>query len=249
MPGQGLLRKANLLQSEGLAFFDFIAKHKIQYCAFFKPHNQEYLAYRTFGLDAESILMSVSSLDFWNGTIPNAKTVYCFNRTENTINSILQFFSAPLKDKLEKISVYRTSDNTLFILGNAELSKDIINDLNIIKFVDTDIKTKAKLFALSTAVKSYKITFSDFINNFLQLKNKRTDLTLQFYDTITTEIENQLLRSFCDYSSIKKVSDTEYLLKLQEKHSIPDNLIKTHFISLLNEIIPVDNEEVTFLEV
>ena len=29
MPIQGLLQKANLLQSEGLAFFDFITKHKI----------------------------------------------------------------------------------------------------------------------------------------------------------------------------------------------------------------------------
>ena len=42
MPIQGLLQKANLLQSEGLAFFDFITKHKIKYCAFFKRFSLHY---------------------------------------------------------------------------------------------------------------------------------------------------------------------------------------------------------------
>lgn len=247
---QGLLQKANLLQSEGLAFFDFITKHKIKYCAFFKRFSLHYAITNSFGLDAGTIINSLSTVDFWNGTIPCSNQVYKSSNQDGSINSFLQLFSSELKEQIKTLSIIKLEDNSIFIIANTDLSADIISDVKIINLENykrAERNTLSK-FLPEIQIKKYSLGFDSFIEDYLKVINADEKYIPVFSEAIHKEIQLRLYNSFKDYSCIKCISDNQYEFQIQETHSLPLNLLKTHIISLLNDVICAEEDNISLIE-
>lgn len=250
MPIQGLLQKANLLQSEGLAFFDFITKHKIKYCAFFKRFSLHYAITNSFGLDSESIINSLSTVDFWNGTIPCSNKVYKSSNQDGSINTFLQLFSAELKDQIKLISILKFEDNSIFLIINSDITQDMISDLknlNLENYKRSEKNTLSK-FLPEVEIKKYTVTFDSFIENYLKVTGADEKYNSVFFNAINKEIQLRLYNSFKDYSCIKCLESNKYEIQIQETHSLPLNLLKTHIISILNDIISIEEDNISLIE-
>lgn len=250
MPVQGLLQKANLLQNEGLAFFDFISKHKIQHCAFLTTKPLNYSITYSYGFDAESIFSSISTLDFWTGTIPEKNKIYTFSTINNSINIILQLFSPELKEVMEEVSIIRLSDNSIFILGNQKINNSIISDIKLVKFEKTPKKQNSfSTFNKNLIIKNYDLSFTNFVEDFFITKKLNSNLIKIFSETVYKEIQLRLFFSFNDYSSITSNTLKNYKITIQELKELPYKLIKTHIISILNDVLPVDEDNIIIAEV
>ena len=81
----GLLKKSLLANttsdSRRLDFFEFTGKYNLEICALLKNENGNYRITNCLGLDGESICLSVSTEDFWEGIIPDAEKLYTFNNS------------------------------------------------------------------------------------------------------------------------------------------------------------------------
>ena len=90
----GLLKKS-LYASEnrGLDFFEFTGKYNLEMCAILKNTDGEYRIQNCVGFDGESICLSVSTVDFWEGTINQANKGFSFNTDSSDALPFFQFFS------------------------------------------------------------------------------------------------------------------------------------------------------------
>jgi len=96
----------------GLSFFDFTKKYSLPHSAVFTECNSFFVFSAASNLDGDTILQSISTSDFWEGTVENNKWTF-FSKEESNLNIILQFFSDNLKSKINFVNIYRNNDKIL----------------------------------------------------------------------------------------------------------------------------------------
>lgn len=197
-----LLQKMLKYAEDKLSFFEFTEKHHLSLCALFEKCENSFIISASKGLDSFSILNSVSTVDFWQGTV-HLNEWTCFSKENSQINQILQFFSQNLKDSIEEIFIYTTENRILLIADTKGFSvnkKALENDFSkldtIIPEISSDINentitidysasledmlsnTEIHSIELAEKIKNsiiYEIFFK--INSFLTDKQKLTALT------------------------------------------------------------------------
>lgn len=242
MAGIGLLQKANLLNDEGLAFFDFIKSNNIKSCAILKPVDEIYIMSNSYGFDGKSILLSDSTWDFWQGTIPQKNSIYNFDREEGTITALLQFFSQDARETINHLSIFRTIQDDIFILCNQKITDDIVSDLKELK---SNKIANTKRFNLQPISKEYKyeLNINDIISRYMDSKSFLISKKDYLLKAITNEFYNRLQYSFGEESSILAVSDNSFKIIYGQKHKLPVELLQNHIRSIMKDVIDKDADE------
>ena len=101
---------------------------------------------------------------------------------------------------------------------------------------------------LVKGTKKYTVTFDSFIENYLKVTGVDEKYNSVFFNAINKEIQLRLYNSFKDYSCIKCLESNKYEIQIQETHSLPLNLLKTHIISILNDIISIEEDNISLIE-
>ncbi|MCQ2584305.1 MAG: hypothetical protein MJ185_01840 [Treponema sp.] len=117
------------LSQAGLSFFEFVTKHNLSHCAVFQRVNTFYVFSHSYGFDGDTVLQSISTSDFWEGTVEKNKWNY-FSRDENNLNTVLQFFSMNLKTNISYVKIFMGNDKVL--LTAFETNPGSENDLDTI---------------------------------------------------------------------------------------------------------------------
>ena len=113
----GLLsRAAPRMQKPAYASFsDLCRDFGILHGSLFEITDGSFAASACTGLDAQSIALSVSSPDFWNGTIGIDTSIKTFSKTLGNLAAFYQLFSPRIKERLSSVHFFRLSSDIVFM--------------------------------------------------------------------------------------------------------------------------------------
>lgn len=235
----GLLQKANLLsQRKGLAFLEFVQKYNIKRCAVFTKVNNDYFITQSIGFDGVSIAFSKSTSDFWAGLIPENNKVFNFNSSQKTLSSVLQFFSLKLKDEIDFVDIYKTSDNRILFLCNKELTLEIAKDFsNVDEKLEykKDFADQLNSLDSNISVTKYAIDFDEAIDSFIS-ENIKNNSTAE-KNPISNELQNRLFQSFNKPHFYKKTGTTTARIILNSSNEMPEELVINHIVTILKPVL------------
>lgn len=226
--GSGLLKKANLLsQEKGLAFSNFIQKYSKSVFAIFTKQDNFYFISNSLGFDGESILASYSTIDFWEGLIPEKNRIFNFSNDDDTLNKMLQFFSFEMKEIITKVSIYFAQDKIIF-LCNEELTYDFIHDVNFLSFENEKAPSKENEYTLNLlpALDAY----------ILEKAKYKASIHAVFRQALRREITNRLILFF-NSSEFSINIDDNSIAVLSSDNKIEEKLLLSHLMYNLQEVI------------
>lgn len=236
----GLLKKSLIisnedLQADKLDFFEFIQLYNINLCSVLKPSGSDksYIAVNCIGLDADSICLSVSSNDFWNGLIKLENELYTFTDSDNSILPLYQFFSKTVKEKLNTLYALKRSDETIVLFCTTQdFEKSFI--INDIKNLNCDFSSakayspeKSK-YENSKSYYLYQADFSKAIDSFTASKCN-SENSSQIKKAIYLNTFYELLQNFPEPSFISMNSGSIIKIAWCVENEIPLEVISNHF--------------------
>ena len=113
----GLLsRAAPRMQTPSyVSFSDLCRDFGILHGSLFEITDGSFAASACTGLDAQSIALSVSSPDFWNGTIGVDTSIKTFSNPLGNLAAFYQLFSPRTKERLSSVHFFRLSSDAVFM--------------------------------------------------------------------------------------------------------------------------------------
>ena len=236
----GLLKKS--LSAEGavddnrrLDFFEFAGKYNLEMFAILKNKDGNYEINNCCGFDGESICLSLSTADFWDGTISKQNELYTFDAASQDALPFFQFFSKKLKEKLKTIQIIKSKNNSIFIFCNCNLtvSSSFISDLEAVENTNTDFEERNPKVNSMDFADSFKIDFSEALESFV-LANSKNDI--KFSTVLLNELYYNLRRNFCEPEKILYSSKGSFIVYVKEK-DIPLELLYNHLRVECNYIL------------
>ena len=225
----GLLKKSLNMASNinRLDFFDFIQKYDLQICAVFNSQNGVYCVEHSAGLDGESICLSVSTSDFWDGINP-----------QSDILPFYQFFSAKLKDNLKNLKCYKANDGRIYLFNSSkDVPLSIYSDINNLTF-------EPSTTSISNA--NYKIDYSEAIES-LVLSQSKTKETKRLIQAISEQLYFNLLQNFPEPSVVLNEHNGKFTIAYCEQQEIPFEVISNH-LKFESEFVLGNNAELLSVE-
>ena len=238
----GLLKKSLLASttsdSRRLDFFEFTGKYKLEICALLKNENGNFRITNCLGLDGESVCLSVSTSDFWEGIIPDAEKLYTFNNSVETL-PFFQFFSTQIKDIIKTIQIIKTKQNSILIICNKtiEQTSDFISDVNTIQNTQVEFNSNNEKIDSSKYAKEFEIDFSQALESFM-LSNSKNHV--QFTKVIVQELFHNLCCNFPEPEKLLYSEDGKFIFYVTE--DIPLELLSNH-LRIENNFILGNNSE------
>lgn len=199
------------LSQAGLSFFEFVTKHNLSHCAVFQRVNTFYVFSHSFGFDGETILQSISTSDFWEGTVKENKWNF-FSRDENNLNTVLQFFSINLKTNISYVNIFFGQNKILLTAfeskpdyGNQldEISKDFLS-IDFDKFQTEKRKSESSLIL------------------HMDIKNASSKILRNLNTEIKSVMENSFLTE--TYAALKTLIDSPSSVNITENKIISISL-------------------------
>ena len=244
----GLLTKAgNLEIKKDLAFSDFVNKYKLKFCAVLEKEDNFFLIKNSIGFDGASILSSYSTEDYWFGICENLNELNVFTLENGTLNPLLQLFSFAQKDDIEKISVYRPSENRIFILCNQNFPKESISDLYRIGNCKqtTKIDNLNRLITRESKVIKMQVDFQEAVDSFIQAQIRDKKKAVLFHESVYNEISNRFI---CYFSKEVAFNLEKYIIRsvFVVTRDLTQEHLVNHIILNLSGVIGNYSEIMTF---
>ncbi|NLC92461.1 MAG: hypothetical protein GX677_03200 [Treponema sp.] len=246
----GLLDKAsNIINNEikpalnKISFWNFVTSHNIQICAVFTRKDDFYYITNSIGFDGLSILSSFSTSDFWTGLLPSENQFFDFKTCDNSILSILQFFSFNLKDNVDFVQCLRIDNKILFLCNNNSLqiinNKSIIEDFSNIDFSKQNYFNNDNLIETKNiSIRKYTIDIQEAITSFVKSKLKNhLEISELYIESISNEIMNRLSSFFAHPSLIKRNTKFSASILFPYKNEFSYILLMNHLIVNLAEVV------------
>ena len=238
----GLLEKSLRLSQQGaLSFFEFSKKYNLNCSAILSKFQNNFIITNSVGIDGDSILSSVSTQDFWDGTVSQKNKLYTFDEA-NLMRPFLQLFSDNLVHKIKSISIYYTDEKILIVLGedadNKDFGDSLISDFNLL--VNETSKTPAILNFTKGSdefIRLFRLSLEKnveaYINKKVQVNEHKAILT----SAINQAIYNKLKTHFSAPDYIFKYNTCSFNLVTVSKTNIPYELMKKHLEVSLKEML------------
>lgn len=233
-----------------LDFYEFTKKYNLKICAILEAYKNNIVVSNCVGFDGITIISTLSTIDFWTGTIPSRNQWYKFSTSDNTIAPFYQFLSFNLKEKIENIYIYYTdSDKILLLCSDTEIDltddKYLLDDFtHLVESEDKEIdNTKIEIDVDSTITK-YSLEIEKAVKTFLALNLTNLEFLDYFkkifYNAIFYELNNFLNRHYYIYHTEEVKFNFISLIKTD----ISDSLFIEH---LKKNLAPLLDEEVNLL--
>lgn len=246
----GLLSRLSAvnLNADKSSFDAFLKKFNIDCIFELKYYSYYYFCSKSFGLDADSILQSNSSKDFWDGLITKEHEIFNFFKADNSIAPFLQLFSQEQRDTLEAISIYKYSEDSILVLCNKPLSDEIISGYPLVKEeahprlsqiqAHIDQKDKINLFS---------IDFTESVENIGEEKLKNNEsLKIEYEKVLYNELFTRLQFYFSSPSAVARTSKSAANILFISKSEISQDLILSQLIKLFSKVTGASAELISF---
>lgn len=200
----GLMKKSLLFSnSKELDFFELTDKYKINIAAIFSLNNNCYSIKQSVGFDGVSIASSFSTNDFWNGLIKETNKTYTFSQNDNSILPLYQFFSPLLKEQIQKVYIYKTENENIFMFcGDKRFSLPDNLILDVQSYIYKDFLPKQEInIPNNNYCYIYNIDFTKAVTNFITSQNKN-DYRKELENIFNNEIFHTLYKNFCSPSNV-----------------------------------------------
>jgi len=227
----------------GLSFFEFIKKHNLSHCAVFERVNTFFVFSHSYGFDGDTILQSISTSDFWEGTVEKEKWNY-FSRDENNLNTVLQFFSVNLKTKLTYVNIFPSKDRILLVAYDTKpeygesldfISKDFLS-LDYDKLPESVENEESKL-CLYTNINE---AASDVLGN-LNIEIKEVMKNAFFTETYSS-LKNLLEEPDSFYVS----EDKKFIISIVSKSHITKESLEAFFQNALKPVFKTSSSLISY---
>lgn len=224
--------------AEKLSFEDFFQKYDLCCCAIFSPFENNYVITHSVGFDAVSLISSISTKDFWNGTV-KSNNWETFSSNEELL-PFFQLFSFNQKDKINKIFIKRFNDKIFMICSTNEskfIANDkITNDLELIYFETEKVECENDDFSIALSKNQNVYKFSLNAQNAIEAIIKKNLSKLEYEsvikDAIKKEIYYFLKKSFSQNAIIFQHDDV-YNIALISEGEVFENVLKIHLMGEL----------------
>jgi len=122
----GLLTKITNTEPEAKPCFStFCKKYGFVHAGVFAIVDGMYVLVNAFALDADTIIKSVSSPDFWKGTLSSSSAWHTYSLQQETLLGFYQFFGNAFKAHMNAAHYFSfTSNSQNYILGIFQLDTD-----------------------------------------------------------------------------------------------------------------------------
>lgn len=222
----GLLKKSLNASSDypRLDFFEFVGKYNLEIASILKCHMTGYRIQNCTGYDGQSICLSSSSQDFWQGTISRTNTLYSYNAQDSSALPFFQFFSKQLKEKIQTINIIKTVDNSIFFIFNKQLVADdaFIKDLKGVENTEVNFDKPDNNPSDDFASK-VTLDFSEALESFI-LSNSKNDAA--YTRVILEELYYRLCKNFSSPDKLLYNPNGKFTLYLSRE--IPLELLYNH---------------------
>ena len=212
------------------SFFDFCNEHNFSTAAIFSRFGDTFVITKSIGLDATSIVTSVSSKDFWDGTIGFEKT--CRTYKNEGLVGFYQLFSKELKEKIATLHFSRTNDDSIFMnitsKGFPESLLPVLSNYTFIKKESEDFSVEPCGYEAQLLLLSTNNTISNILEN-ANLSNAavKTALHESLYTSFFVKISQTLERpNFCTQGK-----NGEIKIVLFSNSPISEELLQHHLIN------------------
>ena len=237
----GLLKKSLMAsQYDKLDFFEFIQKYSFSLCSYLTLNDNFYCIQKSFGFDGKSICQSYSTKDFWDGTIKEKNNLYTFEAGSTDILPFYQFFSDKLKDKLERLHIYKFDDNSIFVFVTDKsytIPQTLIYDLQNTNFEGELVTEKSDSEEASSF--EYEINLFEAIESFVLANSKTNKLLIN-------AISQQLYINLCIYfpkpDIITKKENGIYILTDYSSQAVPVELFTAHLQNQIKFVLDNHSE-------
>ena len=212
------LSQEKKVSEKTISFIQFTKKFNISLCAVFSKIDNNYLITNSVGFDGISIISSISTNDFWDGTINNPNKWYSFT-TNSEMVPFFQLFSFNQKDKIKGIYICRFEDKVFMVCSTESISfipnDSIIKELSFINFDNKEDKKEIsinleKSFSYPNLIStnSFGIFNIAFVSE-SQLSEKllQTHLIKELYSILDEESNLLILANLGKSNSYKDVMD------------------------------------------
>lgn len=227
-----------------LDFFEFTKKYNLNICAILEMYKDSFVVSECIGFDGLTIISTLSTPDFWNGTIPSKNQWYKFSTSDNTITPFYQFLSFELKEKIENIYIYFSTNNKILVLCSDEeidLSDDtyLLNDFNLLITKDScqEIDNTKIEIGIDTTITKYSIEFEKAVRTFLALNLKNLEMMEYFNKIFYQTIWYSFNKYFNRHYYIYQTSLTKLNFISLTKTEISDSLFLEHIKKNLKLIL------------
>lgn|SRR5574344_42576 len=209
----GLLTKITNTDIVKPYFSSICKKYGFIHAGIFSVIDGMYVFAHASGFDADTIARSISTRDFWNGTVPDSDTWHTFSKTTNSISDFYQFFSDESKDTLSSLSFLKFIANgqtkiLCIALYNDEqfelpqITSDFLIDISSImpstifeidKSIEQIISDATSKFICTPLTFSFESDISSFLSTYQIVT---INLREQIKNTIFEELYSLLIVSF-----------------------------------------------------
>lgn len=253
---EGLLVKATNDNSKNIFSFQEWAKTKgFEHCALFSNVHGMMVITNAYNVDCSTIEKSVSSLDFWKGTLDNKSDVFTYKKTDQAFYNFLQFFSFELKNLITNICFIKfippnskTNDFSILMIFNTSsnnevnFSKETINDIvienkhRLFNFHDKKIEIEKTL--KSNSIKLFSFDIKDSVNKTIhssQLPEENIKQAVLFciYEQAFTLINS----AFISPSLVSFKNKTNIKIAFSDISDIDATMLQTHINLLLSNLL------------
>jgi hypothetical protein len=258
----GLLAKSSKIFAEPVfeSFFELCRKYSFSHSALLTLVNDTFVMTQCVGIDSSTVAASVSSRDFWNGTISHSEDFINYKKTDTKFSVFYQLFSSFFKDNIAGLHFLKITDKCIFVDIDFNSFKDILISACELK--------KTILLYLSSQKKEEQIVLPginyDFLQStaFLMLLSVKiavnsairdaniSDKILQntIFSTMYTEIFFTLKKHFKKPNFCIQSTNGEIKLILFTKSKIDDALLQHHIAYSLNPILSSHSGSIILLK-
>lgn len=229
-------------QESAFPLIDFSKKSNVKGCALFSCVSGKMVMTDCMGFDAITISKSVSSVDFWNGTIrPLAKWI---SFDKDNLRQFFQFFSENDLKKIEILHFLRISKDVVFLAAQLDEVINLPAEHEVIKQIPS--KYSDKLPTISAADKNFPFTNSNVsllsvsLHQVLdEILNKNTDSTCRtvIENTICRAVYYKISQSCAAPNKAFYVGKNEIKLVIFSLSGIDESLFLFHMTNSIEDIL------------
>lgn len=252
----GLLKRIiRMNEKNRLDFFDYVNKYNLSQCAVFRLNNGVFQIDTCYGFDCNSILKSVSTVDFWNGLIPQKNTPLLFSKKDNSIQPLYQFFSDNLIDTIDSIVLYRSQEDVILFCSSSSIEtliedKDFFTQFCSLDKFDFDFAfSNDDIYfndnPAAAKANTYIINLYDSIKDFIENQNISENQKLHFEQVIFYNVFYSLRK--CFPKNPMEEADYAINLYLQARNSIPKRMLEKHLKLTLNDILGESSSKIKII--
>lgn len=252
--GSGLLAKALKASNRTFnSFQDWCQDNNLLHCGVFIPVHGMMVLTHAWGIDSQTIEKSISSKDFWNGTLKDNK-VNSFSKNDNSFYDFLQFFSFDLRSKVSNIDFIKFDEDIstgyFSVLMNftttdepyTKFNANLLNRIKLVNKLETYDFNKDK-DTIDTYVKTneytlYSLNLANSVKTAIDLQNlPEENIKKSVLNCIYEQIFYLIKQAFPSPSFVSFKEKNNLKIAYYNISDIDNELLQNHLNLLLNDLL------------